>query len=163
MHTWATSGDRAAKEAAGQASNRNGSYPKTVDSAYGPVDIQCPRSRGEGTCIANAHGPQGQHELTDLDDMIISLYAGGMTVRDIEHHLATTHRRELVAGYHWRGHRCGLEVTAWQTRQLDEFYPVIFLDALRVKIRDNGRRQQGGLHGCRCGVWKASSTSWACG
>ena len=80
--------DRAGKATAGQANSRNGSYPKTVDSAYGPIDISVPRDRA-GTYMPRMV-PKGSRRLTDLDDMIISLYAGGMTVRDIEHHLATT-------------------------------------------------------------------------
>lgn len=77
--------------------------------------------------------------------MIISLYAGGMTIRDIQHHLAATLGTELshetippLAG----GAPCNVtdavaeEVTAWQTRPLEAFYPVIYLDALVVKIRD---------------------------
>ena len=137
-HLGYVNGDRAAKEAAGQANSRNGSYPKTVDSAYGPVDISVPRDRA-GTYMPRMV-PKGSRRLTDLDDMIISLYAGGMTVRDIEHHLATTIGVNLSPDTISAVTDAVLEeVTAWQTRQLDEFYPVIFLDALRVKIRDNGR------------------------
>lgn len=87
-HPGYVNGDRAAKEAAGQTNSRNGSYPKTVDSAYGPVDISVPRDRA-GTSMPHMV-PKDSRKLTDLDDMIISLYEGAMTVRDIEHHLATT-------------------------------------------------------------------------
>lgn len=80
--------DREGKARSGTANSRNGSYPKTVDSAYGPVDITVSRDRA-GTFMPSMV-PKGTRRLTDLDDMIISLYAGGMTVRDIEHHLATT-------------------------------------------------------------------------
>lgn len=81
-------GDRAGKDVAGQANSRNGSYSTTVDSAYGLVDISVPRDRA-GTYMPRMV-PKGSRRLTDLDDMIISLYAGGMTVRDIEHYLAPT-------------------------------------------------------------------------
>ena len=131
-------GDRATKNAAGQANSRNGSYPNTVDSAYGPVDITVPRDRAGMymPCMV----PKGSWRLTDLDDMIISLYAGGMTVRDIEHHLATTIGVNLSPDTISAATDAVLdEAIAWQTRQLDEFYPVVFLDALRLKIRDNGR------------------------
>lgn len=100
-HPGYANGDRAAKEAAGQANSRNGSYPKTVDSAYGPVDISVPRDRA-GTSMPHMV-IKGSRRLTDLDDMIISLYAGGMTMCDIEHHLvwvqrvvATTPRTQVV-------------------------------------------------------------------
>ena len=84
--------------------------------------------------------PKGARRLTELDDMIISLYAGGMTVRDICHHLATTLGVDMSPDTISTITDAVLEeVMIWQNRQLDEFYPVIFLDALRVKIRDGHR------------------------
>ena len=72
--------------------------------------------------------------------MIISLYAGGMTVRDIQHHLATTLGVDMSPDTISTITDAVLdEVMLWQNRQLDEFYPVIFLDALKVKIRDGHR------------------------
>ncbi|WP_374063968.1 IS256 family transposase [Corynebacterium belfantii] len=110
-----------------QGSNhRNGSYAKTVDSGYGTFAPQMV--------------PKGTRRLTELDDMIISLYAGGMTVRDIQHHLATTLGVDMSPDTISTITDAVLEeVMIWQNRQLDEFYPVIFLDALRVKIRDGHR------------------------
>ncbi|MBD4501756.1 IS256 family transposase, partial [Xanthomonas citri pv. citri] len=78
--------------------------------------------------------PKGQRRLGGLDDMIISLYAGGMTIRDIQHHLASTIGTDL-------SHETisnitdavSEEVLAWQSRPLEEFYPVIYLDAIRIK------------------------------
>ena len=72
--------------------------------------------------------------------MIISLYAGGMTIRDIQHHLASTLGTDL-------SHETisnitdavSEEVLAWQSRPLEEFYPVIYLDAIRIKIRENSQ------------------------
>ena len=76
----------------------------------------------------------------ELDDMIISLYAGGMTVRDICHHLSTTLGVDMSPDTISTITDAVLdEVMIWHNRQLDEFYPVIFLDALRVKIRDGHR------------------------
>lgn len=84
--------------------------------------------------------PKGSRRLTDVDDMIVSLYAGGMTIRDIQHHMATAMRvdisHETISAV---TDAVGDEVMVWQNRQLDEFYPVIFLDALRIKVRDGGR------------------------
>ncbi|MCZ9292857.1 transposase, partial [Corynebacterium lehmanniae] len=69
-----------------QANNhRNGSYTKTVNSGYGAVEVTVPRDRA-GTFTPRMV-PKGARRLTELDDMIVSLYAGGMTVRDIQHHL----------------------------------------------------------------------------
>ena len=79
--------------------------------------------------------------------MIISLYAGGMTIRDIEHHLATTIGTEL-------SHETISKITdevleevlAWQRRPLEAFYPVIYLDALVVKVRDGAHVRNKAAH-----------------
>ena len=92
--------------------------------------------------------------------MIISLYAGGMTVRDICHHLSTTLGVDMSPDTISTITDAVLEeVMIWHNRQCDEFYPVIFLDALRVKIRDGHRavnkagrkprRQPGRIPWCR--------------
>ena len=75
-------------ETAQSSNHRNGSYTKTVNSGYGTVEVTVPRDRA-GTFTPRMM-PKGTRRLTELDDMIISLYAGGMTVRDMCHHLATT-------------------------------------------------------------------------
>ncbi|EON30286.1 transposase mutator type, partial [Gordonia terrae C-6] len=67
---------------------RNGSSPKTVASEAGPVELNIPRDR-DGTFTPRLV-PKGSRRLGGLDDIIISLYAGGMTLRDIQHHLAST-------------------------------------------------------------------------
>ena len=83
---------------------------------------------------------KGQRRLDGLDAMIISLYAGGMTVRDIQHHLASTLSVELSAGTISKITDAVADaVLEWQRRPLDEFYPVIYLDAIRVKVRVNHR------------------------
>ncbi|EGT5575048.1 IS256 family transposase [Corynebacterium striatum] len=84
--------------------------------------------------------PKGSRRLTDVDDMIVSLYAGGMTIRDIQHHMATAMRVDISHETISAVTDAVLdEVMVWQNRQLDEFYPVVFLDALRTKVRDDGR------------------------
>lgn len=131
-------GDREGKAAAGTDNHRNGTYPKTVDSNYGPVTVDIPRDRA-GTFIPTMV-PKGSRRLTDVDDMIVSLYAGGMTIRDIQHHMATAMRVDISHETISAVTDAVLdEVIVWQNRQLDEFYPVVFLDALRIKVRDGGR------------------------
>ncbi|AHI20806.1 IS256 family transposase [Corynebacterium casei] len=137
-HLGYSKGDREAKAAGGGDNYRNGSYVKKVDSNYGPVDVTVPRDR-QGTFLPTMV-PKGSRRLTDVDDMIISLYAGGMTVRDIQHHMATVMRVDISHETISAVTDAVLdEVMIWQNRQLDEFYPVIFLDALRIKVRDGGR------------------------
>jgi putative transposase len=127
--------DRGDRAGHGSGNSRNGTTPKTVGTEVGDVVLDQPRDRNSS--FASALVPKGARRLGGLEDMIISLYAGGMTIRDIQHHLAATLGTELshetisnvtdaVAD----------EVLAWQSRPLEAFYPVIFLDALVVKIRD---------------------------
>lgn len=84
--------------------------------------------------------PKGSRRLTDVDDMIISLYAGGMTIRDIQYHMVNAMGVDISHETISAITDAVLdEVMEWQNRQLDEFYPVIFLDAIRIKVRDGGR------------------------
>ena len=81
--------------------------------------------------------PKGSRRLGGLDEMIISLYAGGMTIRDIAHHLATTLGTELSHETISKiVDEISEEVLAWQRRPLEALYPVIYLDAIVVKVRD---------------------------
>jgi len=117
------------------ANSRNGTTPKTLASQVGDVPLDVPRDR-EGTFTPRLV-PKGSRRLGGLDEMIVSLYAGGMTIRDIQHHLAATIGTEL-------SHETISKITdevleevmAWQRRPLEAFYPVIYLDALVVKVRD---------------------------
>ena len=98
---------------------RNGTTPKTVDSEVGPFEIEVPRDRA-GTFTPRPGSAMGQRRLDGLDAMIISLYAGGMTVRDIQHHLASTLSVELSAG------TISKITDAVADAVLEEFYPVIY-------------------------------------
>ena len=81
--------------------------------------------------------PKGQRRLDGLDAMIISLYAEGMTVRDIQHHLASTLGTDLSHETISKiTDQISQEVLAWQHRPLDGLYPVIYLDAIMIKVRD---------------------------
>jgi len=116
--------------------SRNGTTPKTLVTEVGEVALDMPRDR-DGT-FTPALVPKSVTRVGGgLDDMIISLYAGGMTVRDIEHHLARTIGAEVSRETISKITDAVLdEVTAWQTRPLDPVYPVVFFDALVVKVRD---------------------------
>jgi transposase-like protein len=117
------------------ANSRNGTTPKTVLSQVGDVPLDVPRDR-DGTFVPRLV-PKGSRRLGGLDEMIISLYAGGMTVRDIQHHLVSTIGTELSPETISKITDEVLEeVLVWQRRPLEAFYPVIYLDALVVKVRD---------------------------
>jgi len=132
-------------EAALFANSRNGTTPKTLASQVGPIELDVPRDR-DGSFTPRLV-PKGSRRLGGLDDMIISLYAGGMTIRDIEHHLATTVGTELSRETISKITDEVLdEVLAWQRRPLEAFYPVIYLDALVVKIRDGAHVRNKAAH-----------------
>jgi putative transposase len=127
------------------SNSRNGSYPKTVASQVGDVELDIPRDR-DGT-FSPTLVPKGSRRLSGLDEMIISLYAGGMTLRDIEYHLATTVGSEISRETLSKvvDEVCD-EVLAWQRRALEGFYPVIYLDALVVKVRDGAHVRNKAAH-----------------
>lgn len=125
--------------------SRNGTTPKTLASQVGDVGLDVPRDR-DGTFTPRLV-PKGSRRLGGLDEMIISLYAGGMTVRDIAHHLAATVGTELSRETISKITDEVLEeVLAWQQRPLEAFYPVIYLDALVVKVRDGGHVRNKAAH-----------------
>lgn len=125
--------------------SRNGSFPKTVGSSVGDIELAIPRDR-DGTFTPRLV-PKGSRRLGGLDDMIISLYAGGMTLRDIEHHLAETVGTEISRETLSKiVDEVSDEVLAWQRRPLEAFYPVIYLDAIVVKVRDGGHVRNKSAH-----------------
>jgi putative transposase len=113
---------------------RNGFSSKTVSSEVGDVPLAIPRDR-DGTFVPTLV-PRGARRIGGLDDMIVALYAGGMTVRDIEHHLASTIGTEISRETISKITDSVLEeVLEWQRRPLDPIYPILYLDAIVVKIR----------------------------
>ena len=137
-HLGYENGDRETKNGKGVRNYRNGSYGKSVDTQVGEIEVMMPRDR-EGSFTPRLI-PKGSRRLGGLDEMIISLYAGGMTVREIQWHLNQTIGTELSATTISNITGAVLDaVLEWQRRPLDEFYPIIYLDAIRVKIRDGGR------------------------
>ena len=121
----------------GTGNNRNGTSAKTVLTEDGAVEIEVPRDRNgtfEPQIVA-----KGETRLDGFDDKIISLYARGMTVREIQGHLREMYAVDVSPDLISRVTDAVLdEVREWQNRPLDAVYPVVFFDALRVKIRDEG-------------------------
>jgi putative transposase len=129
----------------GSPNSRNGTTPKTLATEVGDVRLDVPRDRA-GTFEPRLV-PKGSRRAGGLDDMIISLYAGGMTVRDISHHLARTLGTELSHDTISKVTDSVLEeVKAWQSRPLEEIYPIIYLDALVVKVRDGHQVRNRAAH-----------------
>ena len=121
----------------GSGNSRNGTSSKTILTEDGEIEITVPRDR------AGSFEPQliakGQTRFDGFDDKILSLYARGMTVREIQGHLAELYGAEVSPDLISRVTDAVLEeVREWQSRPLDAVYPIVFFDALRVKIRDEG-------------------------
>lgn len=118
--------------------SRNGYTAKTVTTEIGPVDLRVPRDRA-GT-FTPMLVPKRARRLGGLSDVVISLYAGGMTVRDISHHLQRVYGSEVSPDtISTITDEVLDEVKAWQHRPLDEVYPIIYVDALVVKVRDGAQ------------------------
>jgi putative transposase len=129
----------------GSGNSRNGTSPKTVASEVGDIDLAVPRDRAGS--FEPRLVPKGARRTGGLDEMIISLYAGGMTVRDIGHHLERTLGTELSHDTISKITDSVLdEVKAWQSRPLEEIYPIIYLDALVVKVRDGHQVRNRAAH-----------------
>jgi putative transposase len=115
---------------------RNGSTSKTLSTELGPVDVKTPRDRRgsfEPQLVAKR-----QTRLAGLDDRILGLYAGGMTVRDIERHLSDLYGVEIKRDTISRVTDAVLEdVAAWRTRPLAAVYPIVYFDCLMVRVRED--------------------------
>jgi putative transposase len=129
----------------GTPNSRNGTSSKTVATEVGDVGLDVPRDRA-GTFEPRLV-PKGSRRTGGLDEVIVSLYAGGMTVRDIAHHLARTLGTELSHDTISKITDSVLEeVKAWQTRPLEEIYPIVYLDALMIKVRDGHQVRNRAAH-----------------
>src|SRR5919109_4153836 len=125
----------------GAGNTRKGGEPETLITEHGPVPIDTPRDRD------GSFEPQivrkRQRRFEGFDDKILALYSRGLSTRDIEAHLEEIYGvkvgRDLIS------HVTDAvmdDVRAWQQRPLDDVYPVIFLDALVLKVRDGGQVQR---------------------
>jgi transposase-like protein len=124
-----------AVEGRNTGNSRNGSYPKTVTTEVGQVELQVPRDRNGS--FEPVTVPKGQRRLDGLSGNVISLYAKGMTTGDIGSHLAEIYDTDISADTISRITDAVLDdMQVWQHRPLDRVYPVILIDAIVVKIRD---------------------------
>ena len=116
---------------------RNGTSPKTVRSDQGPITLEMPRDR-DGTFEPKIVGKH-QRELPGFSDKILSMYARGMTTREIGEHLKEIYGTEVSPQFITRVTDAVVEsLEAWRNRELEAVYPIVFFDAIVVKVRDNG-------------------------
>lgn len=126
-------------DAAGHNSgnSRNGKSAKTIKGTFGELALETPRDRN-GTFepqIIEKH----QTRFTGFDKNILSLYSRGLSTREIQQHLEEIYGVEVTAGLISSVTDEVIdEVKTWQNRQLDEVYPIMYLDAIQFKVRDNG-------------------------
>jgi putative transposase len=134
------------REPGGAGNTRDGATSKTLQTEHGPVPIDTPRDR------AGTFEPQlvrkRQRRFEGFDEKILALYARGMSTRDIEAHLRELYGAQVGRNVISRVTDAVTEdVRAWPARPLEDVYPVVFLDALVLKIRDGGSVVQGVLPG----------------
>jgi putative transposase len=116
--------------------HRNGASGKTVLTDDGPLRVEVPRDR-DGT-FEPLLIPKHERRFTGFDDKIVAMYARGMTMREIQGFLAEQYGVEVSPEFISSVTEAVMaEVTAWQARPLEPMYPVVFFDALRVKIRED--------------------------
>jgi putative transposase len=125
----------------GTGNQRNGSTPKTLVTEHGPVQVNTPRDR-EGSFEPKLVRKR-QRRFEGFDEKILALYARGLSTRDIEAHLRELYGvsvgRDLISRV---TDAVMDDVRAWQSRPLEDVYPVVFLDCLVLKIRDGGSVQR---------------------
>lgn len=125
-------------EGRGSGNSRNGTSPKTLKGTFGTMPIDVPRDR------AGTFEPQiiGKHQtrFTGFDEQIVSLYARGLSTREIQRHLEEIYQVEVSpALISTVTDEVIDEVKAWQDRGLESFYPIVYMDALQFKVRDAAR------------------------
>jgi putative transposase len=125
----------------GTGNARNGTTPKTLITEHGPVQLDTPRDRN------GSFEPQivrkRQRRFEGFDEKILALYARGLSTRDIEAHLAEIYGVKVGRDLISRVTDAVMDdARAWQTRPLEDVYPVVFLDCMVLKIRDGGTVQR---------------------
>jgi putative transposase len=126
-----------AAEGRGSGNSRNGKGSKTLTTEQGDVTVDVPRDR-KGTFepqLVKKH----QRRFTGFDDKILSMYARGMSARDIQAHLSEMYGTEVAPSLISSVTDAVVdEITSWQARPLEPVWPFVFLDALVIKVRDQG-------------------------
>lgn len=122
----------------GSGNSRNGTTPKRLKGQHGEIEVETPRDR------AGTFDPQfvrkGQTRLTQMDDQILALYAKGLSTRDIVEAFKDMYGAEVSAALVSKVTDRVLEtVVEWQSRPLDSVYPIVYLDCIVLKIRQNKR------------------------
>jgi len=125
--------------------SRNGATKKKLKGDFGEIELETPRDRNGS--FEPAIVSKGQTRFSGFDDKIISMYSRGMTTREIEGHLKEMYGVDVSPALISHVTEAVMEeVKAWQSRPLDEVYPILYMDALRVKVRDGAHVQNKAIH-----------------
>src|SRR5207302_680936 len=140
-----------------RGNTRNGKSQKTLKGDFGELELETPRDR-QATFDPKIVA-KGQTRWTGFDDKIISMYARGMTTREIQGHLEEIYGIEVSPTLISNVTEAVIEeVKLWQSRPLEELYPIVYLDALMVKVRDEGHVQNKAIYLVRASLnyvpWK---------
>ena len=121
-------------EGRGSGNSRNGATSKTVRGDFGEIEIETPRDRNssfEPKIVAKR-----QTSVGNFGEAVVSLYARGMTTREIEQHIKEIYGVEISAQFVSRvSEELQQQITEWQSRPLERVYPIVFIDGLRVAVR----------------------------
>jgi putative transposase len=146
----------------GSGNSRNGTSKKKLKGDFGEIDIAVPRDRQAS--FEPKIVPKGETRFTGFADKILSMYARGMTTRDIQGHLEEIYGVEVSPALISNVTEAVMdEVHAWQSRPLDPLYPIVYLDALMVKMRDNGVVQNRAVYVALGVRAKGARKCWGCG
>ena len=120
------------------STKRNGHSPKTLKSQYGEFQIDVPRNR-DGEFDPKII-PKYQRDISGIEEKMLSLYARGMSTRDIHDQIQDLYGMELLAEMVSRiTDRILPEIKKWQSRPLNPVYPFVFMDCIHYKVREDGR------------------------
>ena len=133
--------EKSSKEGKGSGNSRNGSYKKTLKGEDGEVKLEVPRDRESE--FEPQIVPKGQRRFDGFDEAITSLYARGLSTREIQGHLKEIYAVEVSPTLISRvTDEVIEELKAWQSRRLEEVYPIVYMDALVGKVRKDGQVQK---------------------
>jgi putative transposase len=130
--------EKHAPQGKNSGNSRNGGYKKTITGEFGNLEVTTPRDRN--STFEPVILPKGETRFTGFDDKIISMYSRGMTTRDIQGHLQDIYGIDVSPSLISQvTDAISEEVLLWQNRPLDDVYPIVYLDAVRIKVRHDSR------------------------
>ena len=131
--------DHLGEEERSKGNRRNGSGGKKIKTSSGPVELRTPRDR-QGSFSPQIVGKREVYLGDDLEEKIIKLYARGMSYSDIQAHLSEIYDLDVSSGKLSQiTDKVIPELEAWRARPLEALYPIVYLDAVHFKVRENGR------------------------